>query len=194
MENIKDYYGYFIDRTGTIIQNRNVRARKLLVVIGDHIIDGKPTGYKYASLCNYLGKWKRIAVHRLVALTYIENPDNLPEVNHKDLDKSNNNDWNLEWVTKSQNIQHAWDNNDIRKLTLSYKRSGTKASDATRKIQSEQKLGKNHPKFKGFYMVHHKQYESANQAGKETKECIRTILRKCKSGKILSEYYFIPTI
>src|SRR5882672_38157 len=50
---------------------------------------------------------KYILIHRLVAITFIENPLNLPEVNHKDGDKLNNNVYNLEWVTKSQNVIHA---------------------------------------------------------------------------------------
>ncbi len=47
-------------------------------------------------------------VHRLVAIHFIPNPLNLPEVNHKDGDKSNPNDWNLEWSTKSENSIHAY--------------------------------------------------------------------------------------
>lgn len=48
-------------------------------------------------------------IHREVAKCFIENPNNLPEVNHKDGDKSNNNACNLEWVDASTNIQHAYD-------------------------------------------------------------------------------------
>ncbi len=47
------------------------------------------------------------SVHRLVALAFIPNPDGLPEVNHKDGNKSNNHVDNLEWVSRRENIEHA---------------------------------------------------------------------------------------
>lgn len=46
-------------------------------------------------------------VHRLVAETFIPNPKNLPQVDHLDLDKSNNNVSNLEWVTNEENMRRA---------------------------------------------------------------------------------------
>lgn len=48
-------------------------------------------------------------VHRLVASAFIPNPDNLPEVNHKNAIKSDCRLENLEWSTRLLNQQHAWD-------------------------------------------------------------------------------------
>ena len=63
--------------------------------------------------CDYLklnlwkeGKAKNHRVHRLVAQSFIHNPDNLPEVNHKDENKENNCVDNLEWCTSKYNCNH----------------------------------------------------------------------------------------
>lgn len=53
-------------------------------------------------------------VHRLVAQAFIPNPDNLPDVNHKDGNKENNADFNLEWMTRKDNVRHAWDTGLIK--------------------------------------------------------------------------------
>lgn len=58
---------------------------------------------------------KIYSIHRLVALYFIKNSDNKPQVNHKDGNKLNNNINNLEWVTISENIKHAYQNNLIKR-------------------------------------------------------------------------------
>lgn len=62
--------------------------------------------YKFVTL-SINGKQKRMRVHRMVAETFLLNPENKPYVNHKDGNRGNNNLDNLEWVTPSENTQHA---------------------------------------------------------------------------------------
>lgn len=70
--------------------------------------DRNRTGYVRAILFNGCGQRKKYFVHRLVAEGFIPNPDNKPHVNHIDGDKTNNCVENLEWVTRSENMQHAY--------------------------------------------------------------------------------------
>jgi len=64
-------------------------------------------GYPQIPLCMN-GKSTSIAIHRLVAIAFIPNPNNLPMVNHKDGDKTNNLPYNLEWCTNRDNIIHGF--------------------------------------------------------------------------------------
>lgn len=78
----------------------------------------KGTEYKLVNLMLNNGKKKTFRVHRLVAMAFIPKTSiNSEDVNHKDGNKSNNNVRNLEWVTKSENQIHAYQNglNQARK-------------------------------------------------------------------------------
>lgn len=62
-------------------------------------------GYLFVVLCTD-GKQKQFKVHRLVAISFLTNPDNKPQVNHIDEDKTNNRLDNLEWVTAKENTNY----------------------------------------------------------------------------------------
>jgi hypothetical protein len=64
-------------------------------------------GYKKVTLCDKITK-KPYLIHRIVALTYLDNIDNKPCVNHKNGIKSDNRVENLEWCTYSENNKHAF--------------------------------------------------------------------------------------
>lgn len=62
-----------------------------------------PYGYKSVGLSEMDGTTHTMLVHRLVAMAFIPNPDNLPVINHKDENKINNSVENLEWCTRAYN-------------------------------------------------------------------------------------------
>ena len=69
----------------------------------------KGSGYLYVSLSKN-NKQKNFYIHRLVATAFIENPDNLPVINHKDENRSNNIVDNLEWCTQKYNCNYGLHN------------------------------------------------------------------------------------
>ncbi len=66
------------------------------------------------SNCKYK-RSQREYVHRLVAMMFLDNPNNYSQVNHKDCNKSNNHVDNLEWVSASSNINHAHESGRMQK-------------------------------------------------------------------------------
>lgn len=94
---ITNYENYIIYDNGDI---KNIVTKKILKgSISEN-------GYKYYRL-SLDGEKKMFYAHRLVAEHFLDNPDNLPIVNHLDGNKLNNNVTNLEWATYSDNVSHA---------------------------------------------------------------------------------------
>lgn len=116
---IPNWEEYEVDETG--------RVRNTLT---SNIIVGDINNAGYQRICCYKNKRKkRFFRHRLVAELFIDNPNNLPEVNHIDGDKTNNSVTNLEWCDRSHNEREArrlhikpytpyivkFDNGDVKK-------------------------------------------------------------------------------
>ena len=85
-------------------EGRVVNKNKMLYKIPTSNNAGK--GYLYVDLYKN-GERKRFYIHRLVAKTFIPNPENKPFINHKDGNPRNNNVDNLEWCTPIENVEHA---------------------------------------------------------------------------------------
>lgn len=193
---IKGYEHYEVSNCGNVRvlkDSKRLKAGQLLKPV-EKKSNGKYV-YYYVSLnapteCK-ASNFKAHYIHRLVALAFIPNPMQWPEINHIDGNKANNNANNLEWCTHKENVQHSYSvlKREVKK-GIESPLYGRKASNLTKAKQSLSKTGMNHPKFKGFYIVHYLKYYSANEAAKATGENAKTIGRKCKKGQKGSEYFF----
>jgi len=98
---ISEFSNYYINKIGEIVSIMKSYVKPIFI---------KPKtdryGYKVATLTKDGKKFSK-TVHRLVAKTFIKNPNNLPVVNHIDGNKKNNNVKNLEWCTVQENTKHA---------------------------------------------------------------------------------------
>lgn len=106
MKDIKNYEGlYAVDEDGNVWSYRSKKYLKPVIVSG---------GYCRVDL-RKSGEHNNCYVHRLIAETFIPNPENKPQVNHKDENKLNNSVSNLEWTTAQENNNYGTRNERIRK-------------------------------------------------------------------------------
>ena len=95
-KDIKSYEGlYQVSNLGMVRRNKILKQSTTRI------------GYKQVHLCKN-GKSKMLSVHRLVALHFIDNPNNKSDVNHINGIKTDNRVENLEWNTKKENMNHAF--------------------------------------------------------------------------------------
>lgn len=100
---------------------------------GNYVNQGRSNGYLVVHI-----EGIHYPVHRLVAKTFIPNPENLSDVNHKDEDKQNNNLSNLEWCTHKYNCNYG-----TRNLRIVSSPNHSSNSEATRKAISDGLRGNN---------------------------------------------------
>ena len=175
-KDIKNYEGYYqVSNLGRIkrverkvkIKNRN---REYELLLKENILQCFycPKGYIRVLLTKDT-KPKTYMIHRLVAETFIPNPDNLPQVNHIDGVKNHNNVENLEWCTQSYNIKHSYE--------IGLRKTMDEVLRQNRKKQSK-KVAK-YDIYGNLLEI----YESVNEASRKNKAGRRHILSSCRHEK-----------
>lgn len=122
-------------------------------------------GYLCVSLCKN-GKYKHCKVHRLVAIAFIPNPDNLPCINHIDECKNNNIETNLEWCDAAYNTNYGTGvERRAKKLT--------NRPDCSKRVYQYTKSG-------AFVRSYASTHEAARQSGIKQSDISRCCLNKPK--------------
>ena len=102
MRKNKDFENYFINAEGKIFKETNIGLTELKPYLDSKgrylMIKLSKDGKRYVKL-----------MHRIVAEAYLENPNNLPEVNHKDKNPSNNKVENLNWCSRKENLIESYE-------------------------------------------------------------------------------------
>lgn len=162
MYELLDYPGYVVTKTGKIYSMNGQKERK------NKMMEVKPfvmkSGYGQITLCCDKKRFKRY-IHRIIAKQLISNPEEKPEVNHKDGNKMNNNIENLEWTSQSENALHMFNElNPSRKKATGFRNMN---SNSVAKYDMDGK--------------HIQDYENIAEAAKEGFHY--SGISKCASGK-----------
>lgn len=196
MEQVKDYPNYSVNHLGEVFNNKTGRKLKHTV----------KKGYCSVYLYNENGR-KCFLIHRLVATAFIPNPNNLPEVNHKDENPSNNNVENLEWCSPTYNCNYGTHCEKIRQRMLSdnHFKSKSHTSESKAKmslakkgkpLSEEHKLkigesnkGKGGPGKPVYCVELNKSFDSAIEAERQTGVPNSNIIAVCKGKRKTANKY-----
>lgn len=169
-------YNYIITENADIYR---IEDGNMLNKIKPH----KSRGYWYFNLVVGCGKYKQILVHRLVAMLFIPNPENKPEVNHKNKNTDDNSVGNLEWVTKVENERHKW-------TTMSPEKR-----EAVREKMRKHKYTKFSKKWRAVYCIEtEKSYKTVTDAAKDIGVHKNTIVAACKNNHLVRRKYHFEYI
>ncbi len=163
-KDVPNYEGYY--KVSSMVRVRSVNRfdKAMRRNLKEKILTTYVNGFGYEQvMLQKNGMQKMFSVHRLVALAFIDNPDNLPQVNHIDENKLNNRADNLEFVTARQNLTH--NNLQERQSKKKFKHVLQCAIDGT--------------------VI--KEYESVIQAARETGIAKTAIANRCR-GYISGPY------
>ena len=157
---IKDYEDlYMVSNTG-LVKSLHCGKEKLL----KQVIRNNNYQYYFVGLLKN-GKRKYFAVHRLVAMAFIHNPNNYEQVDHLDGNKLNNNVDNLEWVSPKENTNRAWEKGlakytDDRKEKLRKIALEKWKTNSFRKIRGIKRTQGEKKEYQRKYYQEHKQFSS----------------------------------
>lgn len=165
---IPGFSDYFATKSGEIFSIKSG-------VLENKIFYQSKCGYCTVGLTpNGSGLQKRYKAHRIIAMTFLDNPKNLPIVNHINGNKQDNRLVNLEWVSPSRSTQHAYENNLITinlKAVIQLDDYGNVIAEYASIKEASQKTNTSHPTISavclgkrrtagGFHWVTKEEYES----------------------------------
>lgn len=171
------YTGYSVSDDGRVFSHIK-RCNKEWIIDFDRMRELRPSltrkGYRRVEL-----RSQGFAVHRLVALAFIPNPENKPQVNHKDGDKTNNSVENLEWVTGQENHTHKLEHglNVVKRGSEHYLYGRTGTQHPVTKRVRQMDLQGNEVRV----------FETMTDAGKSL-ETHYSLISKCCNGKLEKAY------
>lgn len=201
---IDGFPNYLVTSKGRVLSLKDRHCNNRILELKQR--KNKRNGYMQVDL-HKDGKKRTMRVHRLVAKAFIPNPENKPEVNHIDEDKTNNHVFNLEWMTGKENVNHGTCIERMRKTNSDgrmkgnnnpmYGKKHTEQSKQKMKLKRRNYIGDKSPRAKaiiGFKIngcdIKFYKYMKESEKDGFSPDCIRLCCKgKQKNHKDYEWYY-----